>query len=129
GNADIDREALTKAGLPVAELEAEQRLVIAEIDLGITVEDYVHAWETEFTAALARGHDAAWWARWPVRPDEAIIARPVEYDRAWQEHFADLPCVSLCLFIVGEVDAGRVAQIGATHDRVLISTSSGPAWA
>jgi hypothetical protein len=129
GSADADRAALTAAGLDVASLEAEGRMVIAEIDLGITVEDYVHAWEPQMRGALARGFEAAWWARFPIGPDEWIIERSVEYDRAWDEHFRDLPCVSLCLFIVGEIDAPRVAQVGATHDGVLVATSSGPAWA
>jgi MEDS: MEthanogen/methylotroph, DcmR Sensory domain len=129
GTADDERSALAAAGLDVAGLEAAGRMAIAEIDLSITVEDYVHAWEPQLDAALARGFDAAWWARFPIGPDEAIIERSVEYDRAWDEHFRDRPCVSLCLFIVGEIDGPRVAQVGATHDRVLVSTSSGPAWA
>jgi hypothetical protein len=129
GSADADREALTAAGLDVAGLEAAGRMAVAEIDLAITVEDYVHAWEPQMEAALARGFDAAWWARFPIGPDEAIIERSVEYDRAWDDHFHDRPCVSLCLFIVGELDAPRVAQIGATHDGVLVPTASGPAWA
>ena len=129
GNADADRAALSAAGLDVEALEAEGRMTIAEIDLGITVEDYVHAWEPQLEAALLRGFDTVWWARFPIGPDAEIIERSVEYDRAWDEHFAGRPCVSLCLFIVGDVDAGRVAQVGATHDHVLVSTSSGPALA
>jgi hypothetical protein len=129
GSADADRRALTDAGLDVAGLEAQGRMAIAEIDLGITVEDYVHAWEPQFEAALAHGFDAVWWARFPLGPDEAIIERSVDYDRAWDDHFHGRPCVSLCLFIVGDVDGRRVEQVAATHDRVLVSTSSGPAWA
>jgi hypothetical protein len=129
GCADADRAALTEAGLDVAGLEAERRMVIAEFDIGISVEDYVHAWEPQFEAALAGGFDAVWWARFPIGPDDAIIERSVEYDRAWDEHFHGRPCVSLCLFIVGVLDAPRIAQIGATHDGVLVPTASGPAWA
>ena len=129
GNADADRASLTAAGLDVAALEEAGRMVFAEIELSISVEEYVHAWEPEMEAALARGFDAAWWARFPIGPDAEIIERSVEYDRAWDDHFHDRPCVSLCLFIVGDVDAPRVAQIGATHDGVLVPTSSGPAWA
>src|SRR3954453_5108496 len=80
GNAEADRRALTDAGLDVAALEAEGRMVIAEFDLGITVEDYVHAWEPQFEAAFERGFDAVWWARFPIGPDDAIIERSVEYD-------------------------------------------------
>ena len=55
-------------------------MVFDEIYLDITVEDYVHAWEPQFEAALARGFDAAWWARFPIGPD-ADDHRPLsEYD-------------------------------------------------
>jgi hypothetical protein len=120
GNADRDRVALEKAGLDVAALEAEGQMVFREIDLDIGVEDYVHAWEPELEAALGRGFDAAWWARFPIGPDAEIIERSVEYDRAWDDHFHDRPCVSLCLFIVGDVERDhRAAQLALTHDTVL----------
>jgi hypothetical protein len=120
GRADADRASLAAAGLDVAGLEQEGRMVFREIDLGITVADYVHAWEPEFEAALARGFDAAWWARFPIGPDASIIDRSVEYDRAWDEHFHDRPCVSLCLYIVGDLERdSRMAQIALTHDTVL----------
>jgi hypothetical protein len=121
GNADNDRASLTAAGLEVERLEAEGRMVFSEIELSISVEDYVHAWEPELEAALARGFDAGWWARFPIGPDAAIIERSVDYDRAWDDHFHDRPCVSLCLFIVGDVDRDRrAAEIAVTHDTVLL---------
>ena len=120
GRADADRASLAAAGLDVAALEAAGRMVFREIDLDISVEDYVHAWEPELEAALAGGFDAAWWARFPIGPDASIIDRSVEYDRAWDEHFHDRPCVSLCLYIVGDLDRDhRAAQIALTHDTVL----------
>jgi hypothetical protein len=120
GQADSDRAALTAAGLDVATLEAEGRIVFSEIEPTITVQEWVHAWEPEFEAALARGFDAAWWARFPIGPEAEILDRSVEYDRAWDAHFRDRPCVSLCLFIVGDVERdGRTAQLAATHDTVL----------
>jgi hypothetical protein len=120
GHADEDRASLTAAGLDVAQLEADGRMVFSEIELNISVEDYVHAWEPEFEAALARGFDAAWWARFPIGPDAEIIERSVDYDRAWDDHFHDRPCVSLCLFIVGDLERDhRAAQLALTHDTVL----------
>jgi hypothetical protein len=120
GEADEDRAALMSAGLDVAALEDEGRMVFREIDLDVTVEDYVHAWEPELDAALARGFAAAWWARFPIGPDAEIIDRSVAYDRAWDDHFHDKPCVSLCLFIVGDLERDhRAAQIAATHDTLL----------
>ena len=120
GRSDDDRAALSAAGLDVSGLESAGRMVFAEIELSIDVEDYVHAWEPEMEAALARGFDAAWWARFPIGPDAEIIERSVEYDRAWDDHFHDRPCVSLCLFIVGDVGRDRrAAQLAETHDTVL----------
>lgn len=120
GCAGADRESLIAAGLDVERLEAEGRMVFSEIELTISVEEYVHAWEPELEAALARGFDAAWWARFPIGPDAEIIDRSVEYDRAWDEHFHDRPCVSLCLFIVGDLERDhRAAQLALTHDTVL----------
>ena len=120
GHSQADRAELIAAGLDVPGLEAQGRMVFSEISLDITIEDYVHAWEPEMEAALARGFDAAWWARFPIGPDAEIIERSVEYDRAWDDHFHDRPCVSLCLFIVGDVDRDRrAAQLAETHDTVL----------
>ena len=120
GHSEDDRAALRAAGLDVDALEAAGRMVFSEISAGISVEDYVHAWEPEFEAALARGYDAAWWARFPIGPDAEIIDRSVAYDAAWDAHFHGKPCVSLCLFIVGDVERDhRTAQIAATHDAVL----------
>jgi hypothetical protein len=120
GRADDDRAALTEAGLDVEQLEADGRMVVTEVDLGITVHEWVHGWEPELEAALARGFDAAWWARFPIGPDAEIIERSVEYDAAWDAHFRDRPCVSLCLFIVGDVERDtRAAQLAETHDTVL----------
>ena len=104
-------------------------MVFSEISTGISVEDYVHAWEPEFEAALEHGYEAAWWARFPIGPDAEIIDRSVAYDAAWDAHFHGKPCVSLCLFIVGDVERDhRTAQIAATHDAVL-SPSDACAWA
>jgi hypothetical protein len=120
-SADEDRAALTAAGLDVAGLEAEGRMVVTEIALPITVEEYVRGWEPQLEAALARGFAAAWWARSPIGPDPGIIERSVAYDKAWDEHFAGRPCVSLCLFIVGDLDTPAREQIAAHHDEVLVA--------
>ena len=120
GRADCDRAALIAAGLDVEALEAEGRMVFSRDRARHQRQDWVHAWEPEMEAALARGFDAAWWARFPIGPDAEILDRSVEYDRAWDEHFHDRPCVSLCLFIVGDVERDRrAAELALTHDSVL----------
>ncbi len=126
GTAEDDRRALTAAGLNVAGLEAQRRMVIAEVGLDVTPHDWVHAWEPELEDARARGFDAAWWARFPIGPEEEIIERSEAYDRAWDEYFRDHPCVSLCVFIVGDLDLdARVTQFAATHDAVLVGNGGG----
>ena len=69
----------------------------------------MHAWEPQLEAALARGFDAAWWARFPIGPEWDLIERSVEYEAAWDAHFHDRPCVSLCLFIVGDLEREQLA--------------------
>ena len=121
-NAAADRAALQAAGLDVAGLEAAGRMVFDEISLDITVEDYVHAWEPQLEAALSRGFDAAWWARFPIGPDRELIERSAEYEEAWDAHFHEKPCVSLCLFIVGDLERDQLApQLALTHDSVLLA--------
>jgi MEDS: MEthanogen/methylotroph, DcmR Sensory domain len=131
GSADTDREALARAGLDVAGLEAQGRMAFTEIGLdGITPEQWVTSWEPAFEDALARGFDAAWWARFPIGPDEEIMARSDAFDRAWDERFHGRPCVSLCLFIVGELEApaeeAHVERLAQMHDAVLVPEVSGP---
>jgi hypothetical protein len=131
GEADADRQALTDAGLDVAGLETQGRMKFGEITLDITPEQWVDFWTPELEAALGRGFDAAWWARFPIGPDEEIIARSVEYDRLWDERFHGRPCVSLCLFIVGDLEGPseqtHVERLAQTHDAVLVPEASGPA--
>jgi hypothetical protein len=130
GHADADRQALTEAGLDVAALEAGGRMAFGEVGLDITPEDWVGFWLPAFEDALARGFSSAWWARFPIGPDEGIIRRSVAYDRAWDEVLHGRPCVSLCLFIVGDLDpserAERIDTLGATHDGVLVGEAGGP---
>ena len=41
------------------------------------------------------------------------------YDQAWDEHFAARPCVSLCLFIVGDLDPPARERVAAHQEQVL----------
>jgi MEDS: MEthanogen/methylotroph, DcmR Sensory domain len=120
GRLDADRAALIAAGLDVAALEADGRMVLSEMEPDISVEDYVHGWDAEMDAALARGFDAVWCSRFPVGPDPAFVERSLEYDRAWDEHSHDRPYVSLCIYVVGDVERDRrAAELAAIHDTVL----------
>jgi hypothetical protein len=69
-------------------------------------------------AALARGFDAVWCARFPV--GENFVDRAVEYDRAWDAHASDRRYVSLCIYVVGDLERDRrAAELATIHDTVL----------
>jgi hypothetical protein len=78
GRGAADRAALIAAGLAVDALEAEGRMVFAEMRPEITVEEYVQGWEEEMQAALSCGFDAAWCARFPVGRAAALERAVVE---------------------------------------------------
>ena len=97
GRADADRAALTAAGLDVARLEGEGRIVFSEMDPHIGVDEYVHSWDPEMEAALTRGFDAVWCARFPVGPDTAFIDRSLDTTargRPTRTTAATCPCAS-----------------------------------
>ena len=114
GRLGEDRAALIAAGLDVPALEASGRMVCSEMRPDITVDEYVNGWEAELQDALSRGFDAAWCARFPVGPRH--LERALEYDRAWDAHAHDRQYVSLCIYIVGEVERDRLRSM---HDVVL----------
>src|SRR3954468_19998910 len=98
------RPPLTAAGLDVAALEAAGRLVFSEMEPDISVEDYVLSWEDEMQAALGRGFEAVWCARFPVGPSPDMVARSVEYAPAGAAPAHARRYVSLCIYIVGAVE-------------------------
>jgi hypothetical protein len=120
GRADSDRAALTAAGLDVAKLEADGRMVFSEMEPWISVEEYVHGWDAQMEAALAEGHGAVWCSRFPVGPDKATIDRVLAYDRAWEAHVHDRRYVSLCIYVADESEMDRRREeLAAIHDDVL----------
>src|SRR4051812_10607422 len=120
GRGEADRAALIKAGLDVDTLEADGRMVFAEMRPDITVEQYVQDWDAEMQDALDRGFDAAWCARFPVGPASGHVERSLEYDRAWDAHAHDQRYVSLCIYIVGDLERDRrAAELREMHDQVL----------
>ena len=58
--------------------------------------------------------------RFPVGPDARHTERSLAYDRAWDAHAHDRRYVSLCIYIVGEVERdARAAELAEMHDTVL----------
>jgi hypothetical protein len=123
GQGDADRDALTDAGLPVAELESAGRFELCELPITEPPERWTQPLEPKVDEALARGHDAIWWSRFPVGSDEAIWKLAMRYDRHWEIAFHERPAVSLCVYIVGglsdEARAQRMRDLREIHDHTL----------
>ena len=68
GEGDRERAMLTEAGLDVAALEAEGRMVVVEMDFDAPAEGSAEPWREALDAALARGCTGLWYARSPVGP-------------------------------------------------------------
>ena len=81
--------------------------------------------------ALARGFDAVWFSRFPIGPDEGHLSAALAFDRAWDEAFHGRPAVSLCVYIVDDVDdaarARRVDALAPFHDGVVVPADEGGA--
>ena len=129
GNAEADRAALTAAGLDVAALEAAGRMVVAEPPPETDPERWAMRWLPVLEQALQRGFDAAWFSRFPIGPSEARIGPALAFDRAWDDAFHGRPAVSLCVYIVDDVDEAarerRVASMASFHDGVVVPGSDG----
>lgn len=127
GDGQRERELLTEAGLDVAGLEAEGRMVIVEMDFDGSVEDSARPWLQALDDALARGCTGLWYGRFPVGPPQHETMLAIE--RVWHRTFRDRPVVTLCPYIVGELDGattiatlGRVAE---AHTGLLLPEADG----
>ena len=129
GREDADRAALAAAGLDVAALEAADRLVIAEPPLETEPDTWALRWVPMLERALARGFDAAWFSRYPIRLTESRMSSVSAYDRAWDDAFRGRPAVSLCVYIVEDADAEvrdrRIAALAPIHDGVVVPGGDG----
>jgi hypothetical protein len=121
GNADQERALLTQAGLDVAGLEAQDRMVFVDLDPDTPPEGSADPWREALDAALARGLTGLWYARFPVGdagvPFEYILA----IEREWHHMSRGRPVVTICPFLVGDVDgAEALGRLAETHTAVLV---------
>jgi MEDS: MEthanogen/methylotroph, DcmR Sensory domain len=118
GDADRERALLTEAGLDVAALEAENRMVVVEMDFDAPAAGSAEPWHEALDAALERGCTGLWYARSPVGPD--AVDGMLEVEREWHRMSRDRPVVTICPFIVGDPEA--VAEM---HTGVLVPRNGG----
>jgi MEDS: MEthanogen/methylotroph, DcmR Sensory domain len=103
GEADRERELLTEAGLAVAELEADGRLVVVEMDYEAPAEGSAEPWREALEAALERGFTSLWYGRAAV-PAE-VVDGMLAVEREWHRMSRGRPVVTICPFIDGDEDA------------------------
>ncbi len=129
GEADDDREQLAGCGLDARQLEAEERMSVVEFDPEEAPDQSTAPWERALDEALERGHKALWYSRFAVGPDEETFAAVLPFERAWEQRFKGRPVVTLCPYIVGELDGAatldRLADVSALHEGVLVSGRDG----
>jgi MEDS: MEthanogen/methylotroph, DcmR Sensory domain len=124
GEAELDRERLSGAGLDVEALESAGRLAIVEFDPKEDPDASPEPWQNALEDALGRGLSALWYSRFAVGPDESQYEGVVAFEVAWDQAFKDKPVVTLCPYVVGDLsDSGaseRMQGVSEFHDGVLV---------
>jgi hypothetical protein len=122
GTAAEDRGKLADEGLDVDTLEASGQFVIAEMDPGLTPDQYGEKWTRALEGALAEGRTGMWYSRSAaggLHGFETLL----KFEQAWDDAFRGRPVVALCPFIIGEMPTGEVGtranDLAAMHDGVL----------
>jgi MEDS: MEthanogen/methylotroph, DcmR Sensory domain len=126
---DVDRERLSRAGLRVEELEDAGRLELMEIDPEGPAETSTQRLEEALDRALERGFAAAWYSRFAVGPDHSAHTAFRPFEDAWDRAFNGREVVTLCPFVIGEIDARtaleRMDWLSEMHDNVLLPGGGG----
>ena len=125
-----DRRALNDAGLDVAGLESEDRLVIETLNLDEPPDALPRRLEAGFDAALDRGLTGLWSSHSPVGPGPDAFQFAIAIERAWEERFKGRPVVTLCPYVVEGLDAAdavdRFTEVSELHEEgVLVPSHRG----
>lgn len=129
GEGGVDRRMLADAGLDVDGLEAAGRLVVSEFDPDEGPQASADRWAAGLTEARTRGLAALWYSRFAVGPATAEFALVAAHEEAWDATFRDRPVVTLCPYVVGELDAAatleRLDAVASFHEAVAIPGGDG----
>jgi MEDS: MEthanogen/methylotroph, DcmR Sensory domain len=124
-----DRNALTDAGLDVAELESEDRFAIEPLKLDEPPDALPGRLEAGLDAALNRGLSGLWSSHSPVGPGPDAFELATAIERAWEERFEGRPVVTLCPYLVEGLDAGeavdRLTAVSEMHQEGVLVPSAG----
>ena len=124
GEAELDRERLSGAGLDVEALEFDGRLAVVEFDPDEKPDASPEPWQKALEEALGRGLSALWYSRHAVGPDERQYDGVVAFEVAWDQAFKNKPVVTLCPYIVGGLSGSgaieRMQAVSEFHDGLLI---------
>jgi hypothetical protein len=130
GEAATDRDSLAWAGLAVDDLEGSGRLAIVEFDPAEPPESSPLPWAARLTVALAEGFTGLWYSGFAIGPDDEEYRVVMPFEQAWDRAFAGRPVVTLCPYVVGELDGAttleRLTGVAAVHDGVLVAGPSEP---
>jgi MEDS: MEthanogen/methylotroph, DcmR Sensory domain len=129
-DVDEDRRALTDAGLDVAALESEGRLVFEALDPEEPPDALPRRLEAAFDAALDRGLTGLWSSHTPVGPGPDSFQIAIAIERAWEERFKGRPVVTLCPYLIDGLDAAdavvRFTEVSELHEEgVLVPSDRG----
>jgi hypothetical protein len=128
--AATDRDNLGRAGLAVEELEGSGRLAIVEFDPAEPPESSPVPWEDRLSVALSEGLTGLWYSRFAIGPDDDEFRLVMPFEQAWDRAFAGRPVVTLCPYLVGELDGPttleRLTGVAAVHDGVLVAGQGEP---
>lgn len=129
GDSASDRASLEAAGLDVGALEAQHQLAIVEFDPDEPAETSPQAWQDVLERSLAGGYSALWYSRFAVGPGDVEYRNVIPLERAWGQHFAGSPVVTLCPYIVGALDGTealrRLTDVAGLHAGVLVASDDG----
>ena len=125
-----DRRALNDAGLDVAGLESEGRLVIEALDLDEPPDALPERLEAGLDAALDRGLIGLWSSHSPVGPGADSFELAIGIERAWEKRFKGRPVVTLCPYVIEGLDGAgavdRLTEVSELHEEgVLVPSRRG----
>jgi rhodanese-related sulfurtransferase len=81
-------------------------MAVIELNLTVSPEEWVAPWSAMLDEKLSASFDAMWFSRFPIGPTSAEVDDVIPFEDAWTSCFRGRKVVTLCPYIVGELDGG-----------------------